>query len=143
MIDVSSMHAEKSCVAQSCFGLSKQEIQFVLKFPGLNNTHKLVWILLAAIQAKSPDFARHLSCYQFARMLNMKEIKLWRILLQLEDMGLVEVNRSEYRKAAFKHKQSFLYLLQRFLFKSIQFLIKIFMHWFKFINMARYYQYLK
>lgn len=136
-------HVNKTCVAQSCFGISKQEIQFVLKFPGLNHTQQLVWIVLALFHANNPDFARHLSLHQLAKMLNLKAFKLWRVLLQLEVMGLVEVNKSKQFNAVVQKQQSLGYLLWHYAFESIQFLIKIFMCWIKFINNARYYRYLK
>lgn len=96
MIDVSSLRAEKNCFASSCFGLSNQEIQFVLKFPGLNNTQKLLWMSLAILNANDPDFASQLSLHQFAHMLNMRPLKLWRAIEQLEAMGLVHLRHHHF-----------------------------------------------
>jgi hypothetical protein len=48
MSEIKLKHAENECLAYSCFGLSKNEIQFSLKSRGLNQTHKLVWIILVA-----------------------------------------------------------------------------------------------
>ena len=104
MIELKPAHAEKACLAHSCFGLSKQEIQFALKSPGLNQTHKLVWLVLAALNANDPDFAKQMSLHQFARMLNLRDGKLWRVIQELEVMGFIHLStqaptqRSEKKK---------------------------------------------
>jgi hypothetical protein len=98
MIEIKPAHAEKACLAHSCFGLSKQEIQFALKSPGLNQTHKLVWIVLAALNANDPDYAKQMSLHQFARMLNIRDCKLWRVIQELEAMGFIHLFKQEEKK---------------------------------------------
>lgn len=95
MIDITPSRAENACVATSCFGLSNQEIQFALKFPGINHTQKLVWIALAILSVNDPEFTRQLSLHQFAKMLNIRAIKLWRIIQELEAMGFVHSIRHQ------------------------------------------------
>jgi DNA-binding MarR family transcriptional regulator len=92
MIEIKPTHAQNACIATSCFGLTKDELQFTLKFPGLNHTEKLVWIVLAALSANDPDFTRQMTLHQFAKMLNMRMSKVWRIILELEAMGFIHAN---------------------------------------------------
>ena len=139
MIDVTPLRVEKTCFAQSCFGFSKQEIQFVLKFPGINHTQKLVWMLLASFAANDPDFARQLSCHQFARLLDMKVTSVWRVIKQLEVMGLVQVNKGEYFEPL--TQRSLKYSLLNLLLKIFHLLVKIIKLLFRFIHKARLRQY--
>lgn len=141
MIDVTPSRVKNTCFAQSCFGLSKQEMQFVLKLSGLNHTQKLVWIALASFHANNPDFSRHLSLNQFAHMLNMRALRLWRVILQLEVMGLVQVNRSEYLDYYIKQNKQFRYLLLNLSLKAFHFLMMIFTQWFRLIQRARFHQF--
>ncbi len=108
MIELKPTRAENAGLAHSCFGLSRQEIQFALGSPGLNDTHRLVWLVLATLNTNDPDFAKQLSLQQFARMLNMRPLKLWRAIQELEAMGFINLLTPEYLAFSRKKKWSML-----------------------------------
>lgn len=80
--------------AQPCFGISQNEILFVLKFPGLNHKQKFVWLSLAILCNSNPDFSRQISLHTFAGLLKMSVMRVSRIIKQLEIMGFVQLDKS-------------------------------------------------
>ena len=90
MIEVSRAHNNDAHTVMPCFAISQQEIKFVLNFPGLNDLDKLVWIVLAALAAKNPEFTSQCSLPQFAKMLGKRPSHILRACQKLEAMGIVQ-----------------------------------------------------
>lgn len=90
MREVVRMQMENACLLKSCFGLSNAELQFVLKYPGLNSKQKYVWLVLATLCTNDPEFASQMSLSAFAKMLRMSVASVSRVIKQLEIMGFVQ-----------------------------------------------------
>ncbi|MBI2790996.1 MAG: helix-turn-helix domain-containing protein [Gammaproteobacteria bacterium] len=90
MIEVSRARHICAHTVKPCFAMTKREIQFVLNFPGLNDTGKLVWMVLASLNEQNPDFTYQYSFQQFAKMLGKSPNSVLRAIKHLEAVGIVQ-----------------------------------------------------
>ena len=96
MININSAQAENQThLIQSCFGFSKSRVLFALKFTGLSDQQKVIWMVLAILSAEDPEFTCHASYEQLARMLGKSPRSIRLAIEALIAMVLFEYSERE------------------------------------------------